>query len=83
VVELKKRYGNTLAFVGNIDVRVLEQGDPEAIRREVRTKLQAARGGGYVFQSDHSVSSAVAPESYDLAIRALRELGNYPLAPVA
>jgi hypothetical protein len=79
VVQLKERYGGRLAFVGNVDVRVLEKGDPEAIRREVRYKLQAARGGGWVFQSDHSISSAVKPESYELAIRTLRELGNYPL----
>jgi uroporphyrinogen decarboxylase len=79
VVELKKRYAGRLAFVGNVDVRVLESGNPERIEREVRYKLRAARGGGFVFQSDHSVSSNVAPESYELAIRTLRELGNYPL----
>jgi hypothetical protein len=79
VVELKKTYAGKLAFVGNIDVRVLESGDPEKIRRETRYKLQAARGGGWVFQSDHSISSSVTPESYELAIRTLREAGNYPL----
>jgi len=79
VVELKKQYAGKLAFVGNIDVRVLERGDPESIRREVRRKLQAARGGGWVFQSDHSVSSAVAPESYELALDTLRQFGEYPL----
>ena len=79
VVELKKQYAGKLAFVGNIDVRVLERGEPETIRREVRRKLQAARGGGWVFQSDHSVSSAVAPESYELALQTLRESGEYPL----
>ncbi len=79
VVELKKTYAGKLAFVGNIDVRVLESGDSEAIRREVAYKLQAARGGGFVFQSDHSITSNVAPESYELAIRTLRELGAYPL----
>ncbi|NLF07701.1 MAG: hypothetical protein GX594_06945, partial [Pirellulaceae bacterium] len=52
VVELKKRYAGRLGFVGNIDVRVLERGNPAEIRREVRYKLQAARGGGWVFQSD-------------------------------
>ncbi len=80
VVELKQQYAGRLAFVGNIDVRVLESGDPQKIEQEVRHKLQAARGGGWVFQSDHSISSAVAPESYELAIRTLRELGNYPLS---
>lgn len=79
VVELKKRYAGKLAFVGNIDVRVLERGDPEAIRREIRYKLQAARGGGWVCQSDHSVSSNVKPESYELAIDTLRRFGEFPL----
>jgi len=36
-------------------------------------------GGGWVFQSDHSVSSAVEPESYALALAILREFGQYPL----
>jgi uroporphyrinogen decarboxylase len=79
VVELKKTYAGKLAFVGNIDVRALETNDPAAIEREVCYKLRAARGGGYVFQSDHSVSSDVAPESYELAINLLREHGTYPL----
>ena len=79
VVELKKKYANRLAFVGNVDVRILEAGDPEAIRREVRYKLQAAKGGGWVFQSDHSITSDVAPESYALAVQYLREYGSYPL----
>lgn len=80
VVELKQRYAGRLAFVGNIDVRILETGDPAAIRDEVAGKLPAARGGGWVFQSDHSISSEVAPESYALAVATLRELGEYPLA---
>ena len=79
VVELKKSYAGKLAFVGNVDVRVLEQGDPHAIRQMVRHKLQAARGGGWVFQSDHSITSQVKPESYELALRTVRELGEYPL----
>lgn len=79
VVQLKQRYAGKLAFVGNVDVRILERGDPAEIEREVRYKLQAARGGGWVFQSDHSISSEVAPESYELAIRLLRQYGNYPL----
>ncbi len=79
VVEIKKTYGSKLAFVGNIDVRTMESGDPDIIKREVLYKLQAANGGGWVFQSDHSVSSDVEPESYALAIQILREYGNYPL----
>jgi uroporphyrinogen decarboxylase len=79
VVELKKTYAGKLAFVGNIDVRVLETNDPARIEQEVRYKLQAAKGGGWVFQSDHSVSSDVAPESYAHAVETLRALGRFPL----
>jgi len=78
-VELKKQYAGKLAFVGNIDIRALESNDPDIIRREILYKLQAARGGGWVFQSDHSVSSAVSPESYEYAVHLLREYGHYPL----
>ena len=79
VVELKKTYANRLAFVGNIDIRVLESGNREKIENEVRYKLQAARGGGFVFQSDHSVSSEVDPKDYKFAIDTLREYGSFPI----
>lgn len=79
VVELKKTYGDRISFVGNIDMRVLESGDPTLIRKEILYKLQAGAGGGWVFQSDHSVSSEVEPESYELVIQTLREFGKYPL----
>jgi len=79
VVKLKDKYAGKLAFCGNLDVRILERGNPDEIRNEVLYKLQAAKGGGWIFQSDHSISSDVAPESYELAIKLLREYGNYPL----
>ncbi len=74
VVELKKQFENRLAFVGNIDVRILETGDPRKIINEVKYKSQAGQDGGWVFQSDHSVSSDVSPESYELAVKTLREI---------
>ena len=79
VVELKRRFGSRLAFNGNIDVRVLATNDREAIRREVLTKLNAAKGGGYILQSDHSMPDNVAPASYDYVVQLVREHGTYPL----
>lgn len=79
VVELKRKYKDRLAFIGNIDVRVLESGDPTEIKKQVLYKLLAGEGGGWVFQSDHSVSSEVSPESYMLAVELAREYGKYPL----
>lgn len=79
VVALKRRFGRQWAFNGNLDVRVLAGGDREAIRREVLTKLSAARGGGYLPQSDHSVPEDVSFASYDYVVQLVREHGRYPL----
>jgi hypothetical protein len=78
-VHLKEIYGDRLAFVGNIDVRELESGDKDRIKRQVLYKLRAASGGGYIVQSDHSVTSRVAPESYEYMVELVREYGRFPL----
>ena len=79
VVELKNRFGNRWAFNGNINVQVLETNDPAKVRHEILTKLNAARGGGYIIQSDHSISSNVDPRTYDYMVSLVREYGRYPL----
>jgi hypothetical protein len=78
-VELRRQYGHAMGFCGNSDMRVWESGDRAAIRREVLRKLNAAKGGGYIFQSDHSVSSAVSGQTYDYIVKLVREFGNYPI----
>ena len=80
VCDLRQRYGHTMGFCGNSDIRVWERGDPAEIRREVLHRLQAARGGGMIFQSDHSVASDVSGHTYDLIVKLVREFGRYPLA---
>jgi hypothetical protein len=80
VVDLKRRFGRRWAFNGNIDVRVLATNDRAKVRQEVLRKLAAARGGGYIFQSDHSMPDNVDPETYDYAMQLVREHGRYPLA---
>ena len=79
VVELRRQYGHGIGFCGNSDMRVWETGDREAIRREVLRKLSAAQGGGYIFQSDHSVSSAVSGHTYDYIVKLVRAYGKYPI----
>jgi len=79
VVTLKCQYGNQLAFDGNIDVRVLATNDRSQVRREVLRKLNAAQGGGYILQSDHSIPDNVAPDTYDYVVQLAREYGKYPL----
>lgn len=78
-VELRKKYGHKLGICGNSNIQVWETGGQEQIRKEVLQKLNAAKGGGYIFQSDHSVTSGVSGETYDYIIKLVREYGVYPL----
>jgi uroporphyrinogen decarboxylase len=79
VVELRRELGHRLAFCGNGNIPLWESGDKEAIRREVLHKLNAAKGGGLIFQSDHSVSSSVAGTTYDYIVKLVRQYGQYPI----
>ncbi len=78
-LDLRRRYGHRIAFCGNSDVQIWERGDRDEIRREVLRKLNAARGGGLIFQSDHSVTSGVSGQTYDYLVGLVREHGRYPL----
>ena len=79
VVELRQQYGHRIGFCGNSDIQVWESSDRDAIRREVLRKLNAAKGGGFIFQSDHSDSSSVSGPTYDYIVNLVREHGRYPL----
>jgi uroporphyrinogen decarboxylase len=79
VLDLRRRFGHRISFCGNSDIQVWETGDRGAIRHEVLRKLNAARGGGFIFQSDHSVTSAVSGSSYDYIVKLVRQYGQYPL----
>lgn len=78
-VELRRQYGHRMGLCGGSDIQIWESGDREAIRREVLRKLTSAKGGGYIFQSDHSVTSGVSGPTYDFIVKLVREYGDYPL----
>ncbi|HOW39870.1 MAG TPA: uroporphyrinogen decarboxylase family protein [Bacteroidales bacterium] len=78
-VKLKKVFGKQIGYCGNNDILLWETNDLELIRKETLKKLNAAKGGGYIFQSDHSVSEGVAGKTYDYIVKLVREYGKYPL----
>ena len=79
VVELRRQFGHSMGFCGNMDVVLWANGTKEEIKASVLTKLNAAKGGGFIFQSDHSVPDSVSGENYDYVVRLVREYGKYPL----
>ena len=80
VVELRRRFGHRLGFCGNMDARAWALAPMEELRRLVLTKLNAAKGGGFIFQSDHSVPSNVSAERYQYVVELVRKHGTYPLS---
>jgi hypothetical protein len=78
-VQLRRKYGQRLGICGNSNIKIWEDGDRELIRKEILIKLNAAKGGGYIFQSDHSVSSNVSGHTYDYIVNLVRQFGQYPL----
>ena len=78
-VKLKKVFGKQIGYCGNNDILLWETNDLELIRKETLRKLNAAKGGGYIFQSDHSVSGGVSGTTYDYIVKLVREYGRYPL----
>ncbi len=78
-IRLKKLYGDKMGYCGNNNIQTWETGDLELIKSETLKKLNAAKRGGFIFQSDHSVSSAVSGQTYDYIVKLVREYGKYPL----
>ena len=78
-VELRDQYGLKLGICGNSNMQIWETGDKELIRKEVLRKLNAAKGGKYIFQSDHSVASNISGHTYDYIVKLVCEYGKYPL----
>jgi uroporphyrinogen decarboxylase len=76
---LRRQYGHRIGFCGNMDVQLWSSATPEELKAAVLTKLNAAKGGGFIFQSDHSVPGDVSGERYDYVVRLVRQYGTYPL----
>jgi uroporphyrinogen decarboxylase len=77
VRELKPKYGDEIAFFGNIDKNMLS-GTLEQVRQEVMSKIEVAcPGGGYVIGSDHSVPSTVPLQNYEYMIKLAKKQGRY------
>jgi uroporphyrinogen decarboxylase len=79
---LKRQFGDRIAFWGGgVDTqRVLPQGSPDGVRREVRRRIRdLAPGGGYVFASVHNIQREVPPENIEAMYQEALAVGKYPL----
>jgi hypothetical protein len=79
VIELRRKYGHNIGFCGNMDVITWANGSQNEIKKMVLNKLNAAKGGGFIFQSDHSVPGNISGYNYDYVVNLVRDYGKYPL----
>jgi len=78
IVEVRRKYGRTLATQGGIDKHVLRRSKEE-IRRELEHKMQPLmREGGTVFGLDHRIPNGTPLENYRYYVDTGREILGLP-----
>jgi len=79
VIDIAKTYGNTLSYMGNIDVVELGTNDPAKIKDEIVPKLTAMKQMRipYFFHSDHSVPPTVTYKTYQYALELFNQHKQY------
>jgi uroporphyrinogen decarboxylase len=77
--EVKRRYGDRLVLVGNVDVsHVLCQGDLELVRSDVRRCMaQGKPGGGYILSDSNTLHEGCTTEAIIEMYHYAREIGGY------
>jgi uroporphyrinogen decarboxylase len=81
IVDVKRRYGDRLCLIGNVDLGyTLTRGTPEEVRAEVRERIRAlAPGGGYCVASSNSIPEYVPYANFEAMREATLEYGRYPI----
>jgi len=81
IAALKKRVGNRLCLIGNIDLgSTLTRGTPAMVEEEVRQRIhECAPGGGYCVGSSNCVTNYVPLDNYKAMIDATFKYGTYPI----
>jgi len=77
--ELKRKYGDRMAFWGGIDQQeLLPTGDVKRIREEIKYRCGVlGKNGGYLLAPAHIIQADVTPETVKVMIEAAKEFGKY------
>ena len=78
-MELKEKYGNSIAFFGGIDQQeLLPSGNVDEIREEIKLRCEIlGKNGGYMLAPAHIIQSDTTPETVKIMINAAKEFGKY------
>jgi hypothetical protein len=77
--EVKERYGDRVALVGNIFMDDLVHKRPADIEEQVKERIdKIGAGGGYIISSSNSLTDDMKPENVKAMIDAIDNYGWYP-----
>jgi uroporphyrinogen decarboxylase len=81
LAEVKRRCGDHLTIVGNLDGISMRRWTPMETERQVRTAiLKGAKGGGFVLSENHGEVPLQVPDEVLFSIhRSVEKFGRYPL----
>jgi uroporphyrinogen decarboxylase len=80
LVQVKRKVGERVCVVGNVDVDLLCRGSVEQVRRMTRVLIEkVSPGGGHILSSGNSITSAVRPENFRAMVETAHQFGCYPI----
>ena len=81
MAEVKAKYGDRVAIMGNIDCgALLSHGSEREAEEAVITCIQqGGPGGGLIISSSNSIHSGVSPANYAVMLNTIRSHGAYPI----
>ena len=79
IAEVKRRYGDTLCLMGNLDLdRLMPFGTPEEIETQVRWLCESiGPGGGFILSTCNILINAIPPQNALAMSRAAEKYGVY------
>jgi uroporphyrinogen decarboxylase len=78
IFEGKKKFGDKLCLIGNVNLETLTRGTQRDVVNEVKTLMQnCSPGGGYILSSAHSVVPSCKWDNYIAMLWAAKKFGRY------
>ncbi|MHC4914391.1 MAG: uroporphyrinogen decarboxylase family protein [Planctomycetota bacterium] len=78
IAEVKARYGDRVALIGNVNCGMLDTGTEEEVAESVRYCLKHGMpGGGYVFSTSNCIYTGMRLSRYELMLEIWRQEGLY------
>jgi uroporphyrinogen decarboxylase len=78
LAEIKRRYGDQLCLIGNVNCGLLDTGTDDEVAGSVRYALQNGMpGGGYIFSTSNCVYTGMRLARYEFMLNLWRKEGNY------